>query len=118
MTLDQVRKLALALPDATEAPHFKYTSFRVRDKIFATAPPDGEALHVFVDETVREPALALHGGFVEKLTWGGKVVGLRVTLAKATPAVVGALLQHAWTCKAPRALRDAPVAKGRPRKPV
>lgn len=50
MTLAQVRRLALALPEAAEAPHFDYASFRVRKKIFATAPPDGMHLHVFVDE--------------------------------------------------------------------
>lgn len=30
------RQLALALPDAVEAPHFEATSFRVKGKIFAT----------------------------------------------------------------------------------
>jgi hypothetical protein len=31
-----VRKLALAFPDASEAPHFEKISFRIRKKIFAT----------------------------------------------------------------------------------
>ena len=104
MTLDDARKLALALPEATESPHFDYTSFRVRKKIFATAPPDGGALHVFVGEDVREPALALHGAFVEKLTWGGKVVGLRVVLANAKVDPVRTLLRRAWEGKAPKTL--------------
>lgn len=30
------RKLALSLPEATEDPHFEKTSFRVKNKIFAT----------------------------------------------------------------------------------
>lgn len=30
------RKLALALPDVTEGPHFEITSFRYKKKIFAT----------------------------------------------------------------------------------
>jgi hypothetical protein len=112
LTLADVRRLALALPDATEAPHFKYTSFRVRGKIFATAPPDGTALHVFVGEEVRAQALALHPAAVEKLEWGGKVVGLRVLLARADAALVGGLLRQAWTCKAPKTLsKPAPAAK-------
>ena len=41
---------ALSLPDTTEAPHFKYTSFRVAGKIFATAPPDEATVNIFVDE--------------------------------------------------------------------
>jgi hypothetical protein len=48
MKLDVARRFALSLPETTEAPHFHYASFRVQGKIFATAPPDGEHLHVFV----------------------------------------------------------------------
>jgi hypothetical protein len=111
-TLEQARRLALALPEASEAPHFKYTSFRVRGKIFATAPPDGEALHVFVGEEARAQALALHPHAVEKLTWGARVVGLRVRLADAGPALVESLLRSAWSGKAPKSLaapaRSAP----------
>jgi hypothetical protein len=104
VTLDQARRAALALPEATEAPHFNYASFRVRGKIFATAPPDGTALHVFVGEDVRAPALALHAAFLEPLPWGAKIVGLRVHLDKAPAKVVEALLRQAWVGKAPKAL--------------
>lgn len=104
MTPAAVRALALALPEATEAPHFQYASFRVRGKIFATMPPAGDALHVFVAEPARERALALHGAFVDKLSWGGKVVGVRVALAKADAKVVRALLALAWEARAPKAL--------------
>jgi hypothetical protein len=47
-----VRKLALALPEATEQPHHDLTSFRVRGKIFATMPPEGGRLHVFLPDDV------------------------------------------------------------------
>lgn len=46
MKLEQARKYALSLPETTEAPHFDYTSFRVKGKIFATSPPGGEFLHI------------------------------------------------------------------------
>jgi hypothetical protein len=107
MKLDAARQLALALPEAAEAPHFDYASFRVRGKIFATAPPAGDVLHVFVSGVAREQALALHAAFVDKLSWGGKVVGVRVQLAKAEAKVVRALLQQAWEAKAPKALLAA-----------
>ena len=48
MTVDDVTALALALPEATEEPHFDMRSFRVRGKIFATLPPDDAHAHVFV----------------------------------------------------------------------
>ncbi|HRI17094.1 MAG TPA: MmcQ/YjbR family DNA-binding protein [Burkholderiaceae bacterium] len=102
-----VRRAALALPEATEAPHFHRTSFRVRGRIFATLPPEATHLHVFVDESVREPTLALQAACVEPLRWGSKVVGLRVALAGAPPALVRSLLRQAWTAKAPKALVSA-----------
>ena len=40
MKMSQLRTFALALPETTEEPHFNYSSFRVRGKIFATVPPD------------------------------------------------------------------------------
>ncbi|MDQ3027057.1 MAG: MmcQ/YjbR family DNA-binding protein [Pseudomonadota bacterium] len=104
MKLGDARRIALALPEAAEAPHFDFTSFRVRGKIFATAPPDGLHLHVFVDDDAREQALELHAEFIEKLWWGKKVVGLRVRLAGARTAVVRELLQGAWRRKAPKSL--------------
>ena len=102
--LESVRRLALSLPEVTEQPHFDYTSFRVRGKIFATAPPGGQHLHVFIDEEQREVALAVHAAYVEKLLWGGKVVGLRVDLDKADVKVVDALVRQAWARKAPKRL--------------
>jgi len=104
MKIAQVRQCALALPHATEEPHFEYSSFRVRGRIFVTVPPDEKHIHVFVGEPDREMALALHPGFLEKLIWGGKVRGLRVLLSKASPAVVSRLVRAAWVHKAPKRL--------------
>lgn len=105
MKIDQVRRFARSLPEVTEEPHFHYASFRVRGKIFATVPPEGGHLHVFVAEEERELALAVDPEFLEKLRWGERVVGLRVTLAKAKPSVVTRLLAQAWTRKAPKSIR-------------
>lgn len=104
MRLAAVRKLALALPEVTEAPHHHYGSFRVRGKIFATFPPGDEFLHLFVGEPERERVLELHEVFVEKLFWGGKVAGIRVKLKAAAPRVVKELVRAAWEHKAPKAL--------------
>jgi hypothetical protein len=100
---ERLRALALALPEAVEAPHFQRTSFRVRGKIFATA--EEGFLHVFVGEQTRSLMLALHPGFIEKLPWGAKIVGLRIHLPRASEAVVAELLELAWRAKAPKALQ-------------
>jgi hypothetical protein len=100
MTLDQVRRLALKLPEVIEAPHFNYTSFRVAGKIIATAPPEENFVHIFVPEEDRERTLALEPQSVEKLFWGAKAIGLRIRLAKARPAMVESLLTKAWELRA------------------
>ena len=104
MTLQQVRAFALALPETAEEPHFQLTSFRVRGKIFATAAPDGEYLHLFIPEKDRAAALAAEPDFLEELFWGKRSSGVRAILASAKAAVVNRLLLQAWESKAPKKL--------------
>jgi hypothetical protein len=104
MTLSQVRAYALALPEATEEPHFDRVSFRVRAKIFATARSTEPYIHVFVDELERNHAVNRYPEHMEKLWWGKKVVGLRVKLETAPVAAVKKLLLKAWLMKAPASL--------------
>lgn len=96
MKIGAVRQYAMALEAVTEEPHHHYSSFRVRGRIFVTVPPPAEVIHVFVEEEEREVALALYPDFVEKLHWGGKVVGLRVALAQATAPAVKSLVSKAY----------------------
>jgi hypothetical protein len=104
MKLDVACRFALSLPEATEAPHFHYASFRVQGKIFATALPDGEHLHVFVADDERDAAMAVAPACVENLLWGGRVVGVRVLLDRESPVLVKRLLPQAWARKAPKRL--------------
>ena len=114
MKLAQVRRHALSMLEVTEEPHFEKSSFRVRGKIFITVPADGKHLHVFVAERAREMVIAMYPEFLEELTWGGKVVGLRVHLARATPTVIKHLVSQAWADKAPKSLlrQAAPTRRG------
>jgi hypothetical protein len=106
--LTAVRKFALSLPETSEEPHFDSASFRVRGKIFVTVPPDGQHLHLFVTEEVREQALALHPDCLEKLWWGKSVRGLRARLEAASLEVLKPLVRAAWECKAPKTLPGKP----------
>ncbi|RRN78837.1 MmcQ/YjbR family DNA-binding protein [Pseudoxanthomonas sp. SGD-10] len=105
MKPEQLRQYALSLPEASEAPHFDYASFRVGGRIFATMPPDGKHAHLFLDDEQRELAVRLHPAWVETLTWGSKAVGVRIRLAGTNPKIVAALVRLAWERRAPRALR-------------
>jgi YjbR len=96
MKLDPIRKFALSLDAVTEEPHHQFSSFRVRGKIFVTIPPGDEYLHVFIDEQARELTLTMYAECVEKLLWGGKVVGIRVNLTQAKPSVVKSLVESAY----------------------
>lgn len=112
VTLDDVRKLALGLADATEEPHHDFGSFRVRGRIFVTIPPGGAWLHVFLPEPEREQALAIDPEFLEPLRWGRKVLGVRVRLPLARKATVLALVRRAHAYRAagaPRSWRRKPA---------
>ena len=100
MTLDEARSFALSLPGAVEAPHFDYTSFRVRGKIFATAPPDGGRLHVFVDEHAVGVAVGVDPDAFEELHWGKKLAGVVVQLDRADSEIVRDLLEESWRRRA------------------
>jgi predicted transport protein len=94
-----IRKHAMALEAVTEEPHHNYSSFRVRGKIFVTIAPEQEFIHVFVNEADREQASAMYPDFIEKLFWGSKVLGVRVRLAAAIPAVVKSLVSKAYEAR-------------------
>ena len=100
VSLNTIRKLALSLPDTTEAPHHDFGSFRVRGKIFVTIPPSGELLHIFLPEHDRELALAAHPDFLEPVHSGAKVLGVRARLPMARAAIVKQLVQTAYDFKA------------------
>jgi hypothetical protein len=103
----------MALPEVTEEPHHNFGSFRVRGKIFITMPPDQEHIHIFVREQERDQALAMYPLFMEKLLWGSKVVGIRVSLPQAVPSAVKALVLQAWRSKAPKSLQGGLGAGGK-----
>jgi hypothetical protein len=123
--LAQARAFALSLPGTSEQPHFDMTSFRVKGKIFATAPPDETRLHVFVDEGEVEATIADERGAdlpraFEPLLWGQQVRGLRILLAAAPDDRVRELLAESWRRKAPKRLVaefDAAGTDGPARKP-
>jgi hypothetical protein len=93
----------LALPEATEEPHFHLSSFRVKGKIFATAAPDGSYMNVFVDDEQREMMVTVAPKAYETRKWG-KIGYLHVHLAAAKARDIEMLLRAAWERKAPKKL--------------
>ena len=105
--VERCRKYALSLPEVTEEPHHHMGSFRVRGKIFTTLPPGDAHLHIFIDDERRQLAVAMNPEACEDLSWGKRVVGVRVRLAACEQDFVEELLESAWRRKAPKALLKA-----------
>lgn len=97
---EEAKRFALSLPGVAEEPHFGVPSFRVNKRILVTVPP-GNMLHVFVSDAERDMCLTVYAACTEQVLWGGKVVGIRVFLAKATRGTVEDLILRAWKHRAP-----------------
>jgi hypothetical protein len=102
-SLGDARAIALALPDAVEADHWGHPSFRVRGRIFATAP-DARHLNVMIDPFDVDAAVREQPDSCAQLLWGREVRGVRVSLDAASPELLGDLLAAAWRRRAPKRL--------------
>jgi hypothetical protein len=103
MSIDQVRRLALALPETIEQEHWGNPSFRIRGRIFATVPDDRH-VNVMIDPFDVDGVVRDNPKSCEELRWGKEVRGVRVALRTASRDVVGALLRSAWRRMAPKSL--------------
>lgn len=104
MTPDTLRRFALALPEAREAPHFERTSFRVGKKIFATLTRDGrEAMVKLPSPDDVEGLLSSYPGiFFSYGTWTTRNGALGVRLNKVKAALMQPLVVTAWRGIAPK----------------
>ena len=108
MTVDEIRALALSLPLAEEQPHFDRASFRVKGKIFATLPPDGEAVVLKLPPEIKESlrqsdpdaVLPLPGGW-DKGGW------TLIALGFMEDDRLADLIRLAWRQVAPKKLLGA-----------
>src|SRR5205085_12645783 len=77
LTQSVVRRLALSLPEVVESAHFDRPDFRVRNKIFATLPPDRgtvilKSLPANVDALVSSDSATFWN------EWRGRWIGIRL----------------------------------------
>jgi hypothetical protein len=103
VTVEEVRKFALALPEAIEQDHWGNPSFRIRGRIFASVP-DREHVNVMIDPFDIDGVVREAPDACQELRWGKRVAGVRVTLPNAASKMVEALLRSAWRRKAPKRL--------------
>ena len=114
MRLADLRRIAMALPEVTEEPHFDRISYRVRGKIFATVAPDAASVNVFVDEAEAKAASAASPDAVSELHWGKRRRGVTAELSATRTPAMRQLLAEAWRQHAPASLALG-TGPGRPR---
>ena len=107
MNAADLRRIALALPEAEEKSHFGKADFRVRNRIFATLPDADTAVVKLTREqqemlTGAEPAI-----FVPVPGGWGRQGWTRVMLAAADQLTLRSALLTAWRNIAPVSLRKA-----------
>jgi hypothetical protein len=105
LTRDDVRRIALAQPEAQEADHFGIPSFRVGKKIFCTIHQDHpRAMLKLAPEDQRNLAEGMPG-VVEAVPgyWGSKGSTF-VWFEKIEAARFADLMRMAWTGVAPKRL--------------
>ena len=105
-TPDDIRRLALARPEAVEAEHFGLPSFRVRGKIFSTLHLAQPRMMVKLDPEDQRNLAEAHPGVVEPVPgyWGRKGSTF-VWYEKADVAMVAILLAMAHAGIAPGSRR-------------
>ena len=99
----KVRKLALSFEGASEVVHVDRPAFRTARKIFATLPPDEDAVNLMFDPATQEFFLEQAPGVIEPLPGGWGRMGMSRCKLKATDeASVHSALKAAYTLALPK----------------
>jgi hypothetical protein len=106
-TEDDVRRIALSLPETTEKPSYGTPGFRVKDRLFARMREEG-VLVVFVPDELDKAALiaAEPDKFFTVPHYDGHAMVL-VRLPAVVEDDLRELLVDAWRLRAPKRVLDA-----------
>lgn len=108
-TQEDIRRLALSLPQAEEHPHFDRPSFRIAGKIFATLPPpagpDDQRVVLLRIPPVLKEALAVSDAdsMVSLGNWE-KPNNMQVAIGRVDWDKLEGLVRLAWREAAPKKL--------------
>ena len=107
-TEDDVRRIALALPETQERPSYGTPGFRVADRLFARLREDGESLVVWVSDEGEKRALISSepDKYFTTAHYDGHPSVL-VRWAEVDHDELAELLTEAWRVRAPRRVLQA-----------
>jgi hypothetical protein len=105
-TFDDVRAIAMALPEVEEIVTWDVDiTFRVRRKIFAIGGEGAEQISVKATLDQQADLIDLDPATFSKAAYVGRFGWVRVDLGRIDPPLLADLLRAAWRATAPAALR-------------
>lgn len=105
MTIDDVRRLAAALPEIEERLTWETdVTFRVRDRIFAIGGEGATHVSIKADLETQAELLELDPATFAKSAYVGRFGWVTVDLERVEPALLESLLRAAWRRTAPKKL--------------
>jgi len=107
VTFDEVRKLALALPEVEEGIWFGTPSFKVRGKSFSRLWDEGDVLVVKADVGHREALIEMRPEVYFVTSHYQDYPYVLVRLVDADEAELADLLADAWAMVAPKRLLES-----------
>ena len=108
MTFDDVRRIALALPEAEERLTWETDiTFRVRDKIFAIGGEGADRVSIKAGLETQAELIELDPATFAKSAYVGRFGWITVDLDRVDPELLTSLLRQAWRRSAPKRLSAA-----------
>ena len=104
-TFEDVRRLALALPETEERLTWETdVTFRVRDKIFAIGGEGARAISIKASLETQAELLEMDPVTFAKSAYVGRFGWVTVDLGRVDPGLLESLLRDAWRRTAPKKL--------------
>lgn len=104
-TFDDVRRIALALPEAEERLTWETDiTFRVRDKIFAIGGEGADRISVKASLETQAELIDLDPDTFASSAYVGRFGWVTVALDRVDPALLSSLIREAWRRSAPKRL--------------
>jgi hypothetical protein len=104
-TFDDVRRIALALPEAEERLTWETDiTFRVRDKIFAIGGEGADRVSVKASLETQAELIDLDPETFASSAYVGRFGWVTVDLGRVDPGVLASLIREAWRRSAPKRL--------------
>jgi predicted DNA-binding protein (MmcQ/YjbR family) len=107
-TFDDVRRIAMALPEAEERVTWDVDiTFRVRDRIFAMGGPDGSHVSIKASPDRQADLVDLDPETFAPSAYVGRFGWVTVDLARVDESLLEDLIRDAWRRTAPKRLAAA-----------